>query len=314
MPKADRGMIVVFGSINVDLVCRVPSIARPGETVLARGYETLHGGKGANQAVAAARAGGGLPVFMCGRVGEDGFGHAARANLVQERIDVGGVLAGPDPTGCAFIAVDPEGENAITVASGANAALRASDLTRAFEDGDVLVLQMEVPFVEGLSVARHARAGGARVVWNLAPASPDLDRAACLSLIGATDVLIVNEHEARAAAALTGPENEDAEKAAAALSAAGADVVLTRGARGAVLARAGSIVAEARAAAVQVVDTTGAGDTFVGTLATCIAEGRDLFDGLARSCLAASLACRASGAQPGMPTRIELDRRQRGSR
>ena len=306
-------MIVVFGSINVDLVCRVPAIARPGETVLARGYETLHGGKGANQAVAAARAGGGLPVSMCGRVGDDGFGHAARANLAREGIDVTGVVAGPDPTGCAFIAVDPGGENAITVASGANASLRATDLTHVFGMGDVLVLQMEVPFGEALVVARRARAGGARVLWNFAPALPELDRAACLSLLAASDVLVVNEHEARAAAALIGPENKSAENAATALSAAGADVVLTRGARGAVLARARAIEAEAGAAAVQVVDTTGAGDTFVGALAICMAEGRDLADGLARSCLAASLACRAAGAQAGMPSRIELDRAQSGS-
>lgn len=306
-------MIVVFGSINADLVCRVPAIARPGETVLAREYETLHGGKGANQAVAAARAGGGVPVLMCGRVGEDGFGDAARAHLAREGIDVAGVLAGPDPTGCAFIAVDPSGENAITVASGANAALRAGDLTHAFAAGDVLVLQMEVAFGEALAVARRARDGGAQVIWNLAPASVELDRAACLSLLDATDVLVVNEHEARAAAALIGPADEHAEDAATALSIGGTDVVLTRGARGAVLARAGSIVAEARAAAVPVVDTTGAGDTFVGVMATCMAEGRDLADGLARSCLAASLACRCPGAQAGMPTRLELDRAEGGT-
>ena len=300
-------MIVVFGSINVDLVCRVASIARPGETVLAPSYATLPGGKGANQAVAAARAGAGLPVLMVGRVGDDGFGRSARDTLAREGVDVSRIRVGPEPTGCAFIAVDRGGENAITVASGANAAVRASDLARPFEPGDVLILQMEVPLAEALTVARAARDGGARVIWNLAPAAADLDRSGCEALMAATDILVVNEQEAKSASGLLGGEAEDAERSAIALSARGTEVVLTRGARGALLARGGSIVAEARAAPVEVVDTTGAGDTFVGTFATCLAEGRDLTSSLVRSCLAASLSCRTAGAQAGMPTRAELD-------
>lgn len=308
MPKADTAVIVVFGSINVDLVCRVVSIARPGETVLARSYATLQGGKGANQAVAAVRAGGGLPVLMTGRVGDDAFGHAARDNLAREGIDVSGVRPGADPTGCAFIAVDAGGENAITVASGANGSVQATDLTRPFEAGDVLVLQMEVPLSESLSVAGAARVAGARVIWNLAPASADLDRAGCEAVIRASDILVVNEHEARTAATLLGgAASADADLCASTLSTMGTDIVLTRGSRGALLAQNGAIVAEAGAASVEVLDTTGAGDTFVGTFAVCIADTRDLADSLARSCLAASLACRAVGAQAGMPCLSEIE-------
>src|SRR3954447_11424030 len=191
-------MILVFGSINIDLVARVSAIPRPGETVLSTGYEMLFGGKGANQAVAAARAsqGTGIEVAMAARVGSDEFGRAAVTNLAASGVSVAHVTSGPEPTGCAFITVDERGENAITVASGANRTLSFGILKHRFAAADLLVLQMEVPFPEGRAAAEAARRAGGRVIWNLAPAPPDLAQKDLLSLLAATDILVVNEHEA----------------------------------------------------------------------------------------------------------------------
>ena len=171
-------MILVFGSINIDLVARAPSIPRPGETVLSPGYETLFGGKGANQAVAVARAsrGSGIEVAIAARVGSDAFGRAAVANLAASGVSVAFVTAGPEPTGCAFIVVEDSGENAITVASGANGALASASLSREFTAADILVLQMEAPFAESLLTATKARLAGARVIWNFAPAPTGFGR------------------------------------------------------------------------------------------------------------------------------------------
>ena len=154
-------MILVFGSINIDLVARVPSIPRPGETVLAPGYELFFGGKGANQAVAAARAtsGSGRVVAMAGRVGNDEFGRAALANLDRNGVTTGAVATGPEPSGCAFITVEESGQNAITVASGANRMVRAGNVHGRFDQEDIVVLQMEVPFSR---VARARPAGAGR--------------------------------------------------------------------------------------------------------------------------------------------------------
>ncbi|NNM71345.1 ribokinase [Enterovirga aerilata] len=302
-------MIVVFGSINIDLVARVASIPRPGETVLSPGYEMLFGGKGANQAVAAARAlqGTGIEVAMVGRVGDDEFGRAAVGNLQANGVAVGCVAAAREPTGCAFIAVDERGENAITVASGANMALRAGDLAHRPGRGDVLVLQMEVPFAEALSAAREASAAGAVVIWNLAPAPASFSREDLSALLDATTILVVNEHEASAAAGALGEAASDAAAAAAAVSLChDRTVILTSGAAGARVYAGGTCSFHAPAPAVEVVDTTGAGDTFVGVLAAMSAEGMDLPRSVELACRAASLACGRSGAQAGMPSRAEL--------
>lgn len=300
----DRATIVVFGSINMDLVARVATIPRPGETVLSPGYETFFGGKGANQAVAAAHAvrGTDVAVAMVGQVGEDAFGHAARANLAAHGVSVAGVVTGAAPTGCAFITVDESGENAITVASGANGAVNVAALSHAFTARDVLVLQMEVPFAQGLAAARQAKAGGARVLWNLAPAPRAFPRASLAELLDACDLLVVNEHEAIAAAGASGLDVADAQAAADALAkAAGPAIILTAGARGAFAFAPNGVRHHAEAPAVKVVDTTGAGDTFVGVLAAELATGRDLPWSLASACRAAALACARAGAQPTAP-------------
>src|SRR3954447_9435987 len=212
-------MILVFGSINIDLVARVPWIPRPGETVLAPGYELFFGGKGANQAVAAARAtsGTGIVVAMAGRVGDDEFGRSALANLEKNGVNTAAVATGPEPSGCAFITVEESGQNAITVASGANRMLRAGDVERCFGPKDIILLQMEVPFSESLALARRARADGARVMWNFAPAPTDFRTSDLRELIAASDVFVANEHEARSAAHMLGVSGDE-EAAAAALA------------------------------------------------------------------------------------------------
>lgn len=306
-------MIVVFGSINMDLVARVPRIARPGETVLSRRADSFFGGKGANQAVAAARAsqGGPVRVAMAGAVGRDPFGSACLKNLEDNGVDVRAVRIVDEPTGCAFITVDESGENAITVASGANMALRSGDLPDSLlSQAKVLVLQMETPLADTLDVASRARHMGVRVVWNFAPVPPVRERSAMAELLSATDVLVVNEHEALATADIAGDTSgDDFLQAAAGLARSfGLTCIVTAGARGAyAIARDGARI-HAAAPVITPVDTTGAGDTFVGVLANGLAEGAEIGPATERACAAAALSCLTPGAQAGMPTREALER------
>jgi ribokinase len=300
-------MILVFGSINIDLVARVTSIPRPGETVLSPGYETLFGGKGANQAVAAARAS--LPgrVAIAASVGSDTFGQSACDNLVRNGVAVDLVDISNAPTGCAFITVDERGENAITVASGANATLTEATLRKfAFNSSTVAVFQMEVPFPMSLNVARQVCAAGGRVIWNFAPAPPEFSTTDLSDLMDASDILVVNEHEALAAAARLGCGTEDFEEAGAHLSRRGCICIVTAGERGAFAFHSDGCIEAVRAEPIQPVDTTGAGDTFVGILASGLEEALPLTAALRRACHGASLACLAPGAQAGMPTREQL--------
>jgi ribokinase len=306
------GMILVFGSINMDLVARVGTIARPGETVLSRRADSFFGGKGANQAVAAARAsrGGLMEVAMAGAVGDDPFGRACLDNLRENGVDAGGIRISTDPTGCAFITVDAAGENAITVASGANMEVVAADLADdLLSKVSVLVLQMEVPLSESLSAARGARRNGTQVIWNLAPAPADADGDRMAELLKATDVLVVNEHEAIAAAAIVGDGGRDHMEAAAALARDYNLVcVVTAGALGATAMLPDGTRLHASARSITPVDTTGAGDTFVGVLAVSLAEKRGIPEAMRRACAAASLSCLKLGAQAGMPERDAIDR------
>jgi ribokinase len=303
-------MILVFGSVNLDLVTRVSSIPRPGETVLSPGYTTNFGGKGANQAVAAARASaaGGV-VCLVARVGTDAFGASAQANLRDNGVGIDRLGVGPEPTGCAFITVDERGENAITVASGANLALKGAAVPADLITGrTVLVLQMEVPYGESLSVAQRVRAAGGRVIWNFAPVPAAFRREDLRDLLAATDFLVVNEHEAVAAAAVLGFEGLAFEHATERLARAGnLTCVATAGADGATMIDSQGNRAHFPASRVVPIDTTGAGDTFVGILATGLAEDLDLATAMLRSVKGASLACLVVGAQPGMPYRHQLE-------
>ena len=287
-------MILVFGSVNVDLVARVEAIPRPGETVLSPGSTTHFGGKGANQAVAAARAG--AVVQMAGAVGPDAFGASCLENFRQRGVGVDAMQQAGLATGVAFITVDRQGENAITVASGANGQIRAADVPQGwFDESDLCVLQMEVPLAETLLAARRARDAGARVVLNYAPAPAQIAADLLDGLLALTDVLVLNEHEAATILSMAPRGAAGAEDLARGF---GLDLVLTLGARGADWLAADGTRTHQPALPVQVVDTTGAGDTFVGALAAALAAGQGMAPAMAAATGAAAAACGWEGAQP----------------
>jgi ribokinase len=295
-------VIVVVGSLNQDLVVPVERFPAPGETLLGGDYARHPGGKGANQAVAAARAGG--RVAMVGRVGEDAFGHALLAALRADGVDVGDVRTTPErPTGVAFITVDAAAQNTIVVASGANAALTPEDLDpRSFRGAAVVVLQLEVPLDTVVAAARAGRAVGARVVLNLAPA-----RALGPDALADVDVLVVNETEA---ALLTGLDAasvaRDPEPALRALTDRVPAAVVTLGAAGAAW-REGDDAGQVPGHRVAAIDTTAAGDAFVGALAVRLAAGAALAEAVAYANAAGALATTFAGAQPSLPTAAAIE-------
>lgn len=292
-------MICVFGSINVDLVCRVAEIARPGETVLSPGYGQYPGGKGANQAVAAARMG--AAVEMVGAVGADAFGEMARANLERNGVGTAGVSTVGRPTGCAFIVVADDGENAITVASGANLAVSGSDRIGA----STFVTQMELATATVLRGMEAAKRSGAGTILNFAPVPSQIDGSELRSLLQVTDYLVVNQHELVALCASLGIEADGQALA----EQARCQLIVTRGGEGIVVhgASVGREAVAMSAPKVDVIDTTGAGDTFVGALAAGLDAGVPLQAAARRAMYAATLACRCEGAQSAMPTDADLD-------
>ncbi|GLW72519.1 ribokinase [Kitasatospora phosalacinea] len=294
--------ITVVGSVNRDLVLTVADLPRPGETVLARGFVEGVGGKGANQAVAAARLG--SQVRLVARVGADG--EPIRRVLAAEGVDLDAVLTAPDAsTGIASVVVDRAGENTIVVNPGANAVLSVEDLPQwlARTPGEVLLVQHEVAAEVVAAAVLRAREQGGTVVLNPAPARP-VDP----EVLAAVDVLVPNLGELAAllgAAPVSGPD-------AARELLEGADlpcgaVVVTLGADGALVGRPGRPTVHLPAPAVDAVDTVGAGDTFCGALADALARGADLTAAAARAVRAASLAVTGLGAQSSMPRAAQLD-------
>jgi ribokinase len=299
-------MIVVFGSINLDLIGNVERLPGAGETVAGSSFATAPGGKGANQALAAARAG--AAVRMVGAVGHDGFAAEALTLMSEGGVDLAAVRVAATATGVALILVDRAGENVIAVLPGANFTLSEADAAGlGFDAADVLMLQLEVPVAAAERAARRARAAGARVVLNFAPF-----RADGLALLPHATHLVVNETEcALIAGALgidAGISAAGTEAQAAALAErAGLTVIATLG-RDGVLAAAQGQVTRVPALPVTAIDTVGAGDTFCGYLAAGLAEGLALDDALALAAKAASLACTRPGAQPAIPLRAEVGR------
>lgn len=288
-------MLLVFGSINADLVFEVERLPLPGETLLCANYRFAHGGKGANQASAAAKAG--AAVCFAGCVGSDAFAAVLRDGLIEAGVDTRYLHSVAGASGTAVIAVDRAGENAIIVASGANLALRAAAVPdQALGPGVTVLCQNEVPPAETHALLKRAKSRGARTILNLAPAGEPPE-----DVLRSLDLLIVNEGELGRLA----PGEAVAAAAYRLQQRIGATVVVTLGARGVLAAVAGSLIA-LPALAVDVVDTTGAGDSFVGVLAAALDLGHDLEAALARATVAGALTCTALGARTAQPDRAAI--------
>ncbi|HEX5825606.1 MAG TPA: ribokinase [Candidatus Limnocylindrales bacterium] len=319
MTDGASGRVIVVGSVNVDLVARVDHLPAAGETVGNATFDRHAGGKGGNQAVAAARLG--ARVAFVGAIGDDPLADEARAALAAEGIELTELLVVPGPTGVAVILVDRHGENAIAVAPGANGGLTpdvvAAALGRlAVRSGDVVLVGHEIPTATARAALAAGRRAGARTILNPAPAA-GIDR----SLFDLVDVLVPNRVELGQIVAADGRRagrELDAgvapERLASTLLAVSGDgpavreaVVVTLGASGAIVVRPDAIVVEAIAPVVAVVDTVGAGDTFVGALAADLAADRTLEEAVRRAVVAAALSTTRVGARGGMPTPSELD-------
>lgn len=293
-------MLLILGSINADLLFKVARLPRPGETVLCPGYEMAPGGKGSNQAAAAAKAG--ATARFVGHVGNDAYGPVVRSMLIEAGVDTARLEVSAKPTAIAVIGVDEAGENAIIVGSGANLDTRAAQI----EDGQLhpgvtVLCQNEIRPEETWAILHRARALGARTMLNLAPAAvPPADG------LASVDVLVVNEIEVGMAAG--DPTGDPAELARGLAARHGLTCVVTLGAAGAIAVSPDGGWA-VPSLPVTPVDTTGAGDCFTGVLAAMLDEGMALPDALRRACVAASLACLEVGAQSSQPQRAVIEAR-----
>jgi len=305
-------MILVVGSLNMDQVVHVPRIPVLGETLLGAGsLKLVPGGKGANQAVSMARLG--APVAMAGRVGKDPFGEQLLKALMADKIDTGLVaIDEQEASGVAFIFLTPDGDNAIIVASGANMCVgqdrvQLANIFEAIARARALVLQLEIPLETVTSLIAAGHHAGIPVVLNLAPAQP-----LAWEVLRQLQVLIVNEIEAGLLSDTQIDNQEDARIAATALHQQGIpQIVITLGARGAVLARDDGIgntqIIYQPAPRVNVIDTTAAGDCFVGAFTVALTEGQNPEEALRFAVYASALKVTKFGAQSGLPTRAEVE-------
>ncbi|NLE97813.1 MAG: ribokinase [Propionibacterium sp.] len=293
--------VVVVGSANADLVVHVDHRPDPGETILGSDVEVSPGGKGANQAVSVGKLGG--TVAFVGCVGADDEGSLLRGSLEGAGVGLTGLAEVEEPTGTAFIMVTPDGENSIVVSPSANRRVTPEVVDRAGEllgRARVVVLQLEIPMATVAHVAR--RVAGARLLLNAAPAQP-----LAPEVLRRCDPLVVNRSEAESLLGAEADEVPDATHLAAGLLALGTrSVVVTLGADGAVVAERGSEPAHVPALEVEAVDTTGAGDAFVGALALQLAEGQELREAASFATKVAAVAVTRRGAQSSYPSRTEL--------
>ncbi len=298
-----RPKVCVVGSYNTDLAVRTPRIPVRGETILGTGFVTGPGGKGGNQAVAAARLG--ADVTMLVKLGTDSFGDLAAQNLIGEGIRSEYILRSPEsPTGVAFIIVDQHGENVIVVAPGANNTLSPDDIENARESiihSDVLLIQLEIPIETVEAAAMMAHSAGVKVILNPAPGQK-----LSAQLLQNVDVLTPNETEAQIISGKPVENLDGARQAAYSMLGEGIGaVVMTLGDKGALVTTAASSQ-HVPGTVVEVIDTTGAGDSFSGALAVALAEGKDLIQAAQFANTAASIQVTRFGTAPAMPYRSEV--------
>ena len=297
--------IVVIGSINMDLVCRTGHIPAPGETVLGEDLQTIPGGKGANQAVAAARLGG--SVAMIGRVGDDAFGGTLLAGLKKNGVDAGHVRVTKNcASGCALITVAENGENSIVVSPGANGRVTPADVEKArgvIKGASAVVMQLEIPLETVEFAIRLCRKLGVRTILDPAP----VPAKGLPQTLYEVDILSPNQSEAKA---LAGRKGEDQAMGSLLLRRGSGMVVLKRGEQGALIFD-GRDVCAVRPFKVKAVDTTAAGDAFTAGLAVGLGEGMMIGDAVRLANAAGAICCTRFGAQPALPTRGEADRKMK---
>jgi ribokinase len=297
--------IVVVGSSNTDMIIKVPWLPKPGETILGGRFFTAAGGKGANQAVAAARAGG--DVIFLARIGDDMFGQKAKEGFIKDKINVDYVLTDEaEPSGVALILVAPDGENVIAVAGGANSCLSPSDVEKqsdVISSADILLGQLETPLETIYEAVSIASDKGVKVILNPAPAQKLSD-----DMLGHISILTPNESEAELLTGIKVDSAEDAAKAADVLMDRGVQIVLlTMGARGAYIATA-EFKEMIPGFKVKAVDATAAGDVFNGALAVAIARNKPIREAVSFANAAAALSVTKLGAQPSAPTKDQIDK------
>jgi ribokinase len=297
MRTSAHPFITVFGSINADMIFNMDHLPRPGQTLLAQNFKLEAGGKGANQAVAAARDD--AMVAMVGAVGRDALAETALAGLRSSGVDLSHLALTEQPTGCAAVHTDAQGRNQIVVAMGANTALAHGQIDdQLLERSSLILLQMETPVAQVQSVIERARNAGVFSILNLAPATP-----LPLEALRACGMIVVNEDEAEALGGWVGCTPD----AASLHRTLGVDVVRTLGSEGAEACSSASGGLRTAARSITPVDTTAAGDCFIGVLAAELARGRSLSECMHRAGTAAALCCLRRGSQSSLPRHAETD-------